>query len=148
MPNPVLGADGAKAPTIKAGLYCLNHHPGLEVFAGKLLPSGDMAVGFSNWYPNGHHIGFFGTAARKGNHWEYVNHMDASDPADRCKVYIRSGPDGVPFIVGDRTAKCQTQGGIGTEMGPVEFPPSAYEGPVTTELADSEIFFNSGKCAR
>ena len=140
------GADKVSSPITKTGVYCISQKRGLTVFADKLLPNGDLAVGFSDWYPNGHNIGFFGTAVRKGDHWEYTSDMDALDPADRCKVYIRSRPDGSPFIAGDALAKCQATGGVGTEIRSVGFHRSAYEGPVTNELADSETFFNAGKC--
>jgi hypothetical protein len=140
------GADKASSPVPKTGVYCISQKRGVTVFADKLLPNGDLAVGFSDWYPNGHNTGFFGTAVRKGNHWEYTSHMDAPEPAGRCKAYIHSRLDGTPLITGDILAKCQANGGAGTEIRRIGFPPSAYEGPVTTELADSETFFNAGKC--
>ena len=146
--SSAFGADRESSPITKTGVYCVNQKRGLTVFADKLLPNGDLAVGFSDWYPNGHHIGFFGTAVRKGNHWEYTSDMDARDPADHCKAYIRSRPDGTPFIAGDALAKCQASGDVGTEIRSIGFHPSAYEGPVTNELADSETFFNAGKCGR
>ena len=132
----------------KLGVYCINEKPGLQVFADKLLPNGDLSFGLSVWYPNGQHIGLFGVASRRGDHWEYIKDMAAADPEDRCKVSISSRRDGTPLLVGDAMARCRPDGGVGTQIDARQFPRSAYEGPVTNELSGSEFFFSHvGRCA-
>jgi hypothetical protein len=137
----------AAAP--KLGVYCIaqKQKPGLQVFADKLLPNGDLAFGLEVFESNGHSISLFGVATRRKDGWEFLRDMTSEDPTERCKVRITSRPDGTPFLVADPVARCESAGGAGTSIGSRHFALSLYEGPVRNELSEPDEFFNNaGKC--
>ena len=50
-------------------------------------------------------------------------------------------------MAADPKENCESSAGRHTEIGTVQFPRNAYEGSVTRELDDPEVFFNkAGKC--
>jgi hypothetical protein len=139
----------AKSAARYNAVYCMHNLDGLKVFAGRIQPGGNLSFGISIWSRDGNNIGVFGVASHHGANWEYTNKMNASTAADRCKLDIVLQSDGTPHLTADPTATCQSMGGHDTEIGSVQFPPSAYEGPVSTELNDPETFFGkAGKCWR
>jgi hypothetical protein len=143
----LLGA--AIAAPSKSAVYCVKADHELRVFAGQVKPNGRLTFGISVWNPEGNHIGVFGSAKRHGDHWQYSAGMKAPAEEDQCKLDISMSQDGSVRVVADPIAKCGNWGGHGTEIGSLHFPNSALEGPVTTELRNSEEFFNTaGKCGR
>jgi hypothetical protein len=144
----LLLSPAATAPAARASfVYCLNRD-GAKVFAGREAADGGLAFGVSVWSPAGQNISIFGVAGRRGNGWEYTEDLQAATPAERCRLDITRATDRSLRVVADPTATCQSHGGVDAEIGTVLFPPSAYEGIVTTELDDPETFQRAGKCWR
>jgi hypothetical protein len=143
--NPSYAADGQ---TQRGGFYCLQSSGEKKTFAGKIRRDGNLSFGISIWNSHGNNIMVFGVALRRGRRWEYLRDMNEPLAEDRCKLTVVLGPDGVQ-VSADRSATCQKWGGYGTSIEEVYFPKTAYEGSVTTELSNPEVFFNSGgKCSR
>ena len=126
-------------------VYCLNQD-GAKVFAGKTEANGSLAFGISVWSPAGQNISVFGIAARTGDAWRYTEDLSAGTAAERCRLDIERDTDGILRVTADPNATCQSHGGVNAEIGTVQFPSTAYEGPVTTELDDPEAFQKAGKC--
>lgn len=128
-------------------VYCVHNNTGTRVFAGEVKKDGRLSFGISIWLSNGRQIGVFGIAARHRHRWEYTNNLSASKAIDRCRLNIVLRADKTLYLAADPNATCQAWGGYGTMIGHVRFSPSAYEGPVTVELNDSENFFGkAGRC--
>ena len=126
-------------------VYCLNQG-GAKVFAGKTEANGSLAFGISVWSPAGQNISVFGIAARTGNAWRYTEDLGAATAAERCRLDIERNTDGRLRVTADPNATCQSHGGVNAEIGTVQFPSTAYEGTVTSELDDPEAFQKAGKC--
>jgi hypothetical protein len=140
----------ASAPTSWAAaqssfIYCLNH-AGAKIFAGREEANGSLSFGISVWSPGGQNISVFGVAARKGHGWQYTEDPNAPAAADRCQLDIVRGSGGTLRIAANPNATCQSHGGVNAAIGTIQFPRTAYEGPVTTELNDPESFQKAGKC--
>jgi hypothetical protein len=105
-----------------------------------------LKFGISVWSPAGQNISVFGVAARHGTGWQYTDSLQASTAAERCRLDIMRGADRALRVAADPDATCQNYGGVNAEIGTVQFPPTAYEGAVTTELDDPEAFQKAGKC--
>jgi hypothetical protein len=151
---PALGVAGlllnpcaTARPEPLSFVYCLNQE-GAKVFAGREATDGSLAFGLSVWSPAGQNISVFGTAARRGSGWQYTENLQASTAAERCRLDIMRVADRTLRVVADPDATCQSYGGVNAEIGTVIFPPSAYEGIVTTELDDPEAFQKAGRCGR
>jgi hypothetical protein len=143
--QPSYSADGQ---INNGGVYCLRSNGGTKIFAGKIRKTGKLSFGVSIWNAHGNNITIFGVALRKGQGWEYLGDMNEPRVEDRCKLTILLDR-GAVRISADPSATCESMGGYGTEIGEVLFPRSAYEGPVTSELSDAEVFVNNaGKCWR
>lgn len=144
----VLMGMRAEAARQENGVYCVDNQDGTKIFAAEVQKNGDLLFGLSIWFPGGRHIGAFGTAVRHGSHWEYTDkNVIGAKAADQCKIDIVFRSNGAPNVDAPNAAACQSSGGYGTEIGHVQFPPGAYEGPVANELNDPETFFNkAGKC--
>ncbi len=144
--GPLLAAHGSTwAAGKRSFVYCLNQG-GAKVFAGKTAANGSLAFGLSVWSPAGHNISVFGIAPKRGRAWRYTEHLSASTAAERCRLDIARYSDGRLRVTADPNATCQSHGGVNVEIGTVEFPRAACEGPVTTELEDPEAFQKAGKC--
>ena len=131
----------------KSAVYCLHNRSGLKIFAERVLPDGNLAFGISIWSKAKNNIGVFGIASRRGDYWEYTDHMNSQLATGRCRITINLHTNKAPHFEADPTANCQGRGGFGTEIGTVQFPRNAYEGPVTYELNDPDTFFGkAGKC--
>ncbi len=131
------------------GVYCLRDHrtQAVRIFAGKIMPSGRLKFGLTQWDANGRNIGVFGVAAGRRPGWRYASGLSAPSPDDRCRLDILVRGDGTLRVRADPVAACHDEGGQGAEIGVIEFPSSAYEGPVRSELQDEETFFNkTGRC--
>jgi hypothetical protein len=137
-----LAASPAAHPSF---IYCLNQG-GAKVFAGRQEANGNLTFGISVWSPAGHNISVFGVATRRGRQWEYTEDLQAATAAERCQLNIVHGSDGTLRVAADPNATCQSHGGVNAEIGVVQFPRTAYEGAVTTELDDPEAFQRAGKC--
>jgi hypothetical protein len=135
----------AKAGGEPSFIYCLNHN-GAKVFAGREEAKGSLLFGLSVWSPEGQNISVFGLARRHGAEWQYTENLQARTAAERCRLNIIRGSDGTLRITADQNATCQSHGGVNAEIGVVQFPSTAYEGTVTTELDDPEAFQKAGKC--
>lgn len=130
----------------KSSVYCFKTPTDLNVYAGKIQPNGDLKFGLSLW-EGSQNISLYGVAHRHGKCWEYRDKMDAAKSTDRCRLDITMDAHGAPRLSADPKASCQgDRGGYGTKIGTVQFPQSAYEGPVTSELDDSDEFQDAGKC--
>jgi hypothetical protein len=159
-----LTAPAAGATAQSSFVYCISHD-GAKIFAGRVEPNGSLLFGVSVWSPEGQNISVFGVAARQKHsyaagsqthnrtglpatpaEWQYTETLHAAAPADRCRLDIEHPPDGTLRISADPHATCQSHGGVNTEIGNFQFPRTAYEGPVTTELNDPESFQRAGKC--
>jgi hypothetical protein len=147
-----LGVAGLLLSSCPAGrtapltfVYCLNQN-GVKVLAGREEADGSLAFGLSVWSSAGHNISVFGIAARRGAGWQYTNNLQASTVAERCQLDIVRVADHAFRVVADPGATCQSCGGANAEIGTVQFPPTAYEGTVTTELDDPEAFQKAGRC--
>jgi hypothetical protein len=127
-------------------VYCLKQD-GLKIFAGTPNDDGSLRFGLSVWSPSGQNISVFGTAQRHGREWQYVENLQATTAAQRCRLEIERGMDGSLRVQADPTATCQSHGGVNAEIGKVQFPSAAYEGAVTTELDDPEAFQKAGRCS-
>jgi len=126
-------------------VHCHKAGTDIEVFAGKPTPDGGLEFGLSRWQ-GGRHIGVFATATRYGQQWQYQDNMNAGIARERCRLDIVRGADGTLQIAADPEATCQSQGGQGTVIGVIRFPPTAYEGPVTNELDADQNFDSAGRC--
>ena len=138
-------AGAAYAAAAPGFVYCLSQQ-GAKVFAGREADDGSLAFGLSVWSPAGQNISVFGTAARRGGGWQYIDGLQARTAAERCRLDIKHDADGSLRVVTDPDATCQSYGGLNAEIGTVQFPRTAYEGPVTTELDNPESFQKAGKC--
>jgi hypothetical protein len=138
-----VGAWGAPLPGF---VYCLREE-GLKIFAGRPNSDGSLLFGLSVWSPSGQNISVFGTAQRLGREWQYIDNLQEVTAAQRCRLEIRRGMDGSLSVSTDPTATCQSHGGVNAEIGTVQFPNTAYEGAVTTELDGPEAFQKAGRCA-
>jgi hypothetical protein len=138
----------AREPTAasQSFVYCLKQD-GLKVFAGREESDGNLLFGLSVWSPAGQNISLFGTAHREGQGWQFVEDPQAATAELRCRLDIVRGGDDSLHVKADPDANCQSHGGVNAEIGTVQFPSSAYEGAVTTELDDPEAFQKAGKCA-
>jgi hypothetical protein len=126
-------------------IYCLDH-AGARVFAGKTTTDGKLKFGVSVWSPAGHNISVFGIAAKTGRGWRFTENLAAKAPSERCELDIVREARGTLRVTAAPGATCQAHGGANTEIGAINFPPTAYEGSVTTELDDPETFQKVGKC--
>ncbi len=126
-------------------IYCLNRD-GAKIFAGREEANGNLTFGISVWSPAGQNISVFGIAIRRGREWRYTDNLQAGTTGERCQLNIVYGSDGTLRVTADRNATCQSHGGVNAEIGTVQFPRTAYEGAVTTELDDPEAFQKAGKC--
>jgi hypothetical protein len=142
LPFARLAAWAAAEPSF---IYCLNHD-GAKVFAGREETNGSLTFGISVWSPAGQNISVFGIAIRHGRVWRYTDNLQAGTATDRCQLDIMHGSDGTLRVTANRNATCQSRGGVNAEIGIVQFPRTAYEGAVTTELDDPEAFQKAGKC--
>lgn len=140
----MFGSVVARAGPSRSFVYCLDQG-GAKVFAGR---AGDasLAFGLSVWSPSGQNISLFGIALPHGGGWQYTDNLKAATIAERCRLDILRGADGTLRVTADPSATCQSHGGVNAEIGTLEFPRTAYEGPVTTELDDPESFQKAGKC--
>lgn len=127
-------------------VYCLNQGGGAKVFAGREAADGSLTFGISLWSPAGQNISVFGVAVRHGAGWRYTDNLQASTAAERCRLDIMRRADRALQVVADPSATCQSYGGVNTEIGTVRFPPTAYNGTVTTELDGPEAFQRAGRC--
>jgi hypothetical protein len=141
----MLFAVGAWSTTLPGFVYCLRQE-GLKIFAGRPNPDGSLLFGISVWSSSGQNISVFGTAQRLGRKWQYVDNLQATITAQRCRLEIERGTDGSLRVSTDPTATCQSHGGVNAEIGTVLFPNTAYEGAVTTELDSPEAFQKAGRC--
>ena len=126
-------------------IYCYKVGTDIEVFAGKPAPDDGLEFGFENWQGQ-RLIGVSGTAARYGQQWRYQDNMNAETAFERCRLDIARDANGALRVEADPEATCQGQGGQGTVIGVVRFPPNAYEGPVTNELDADKNFDSAGRC--
>jgi len=126
-------------------IYCLDHD-GAKIFAGREKRDGSLTFGISVWSPAGQNISVFGTAKRHGTGWQYIENIQARTAAERCRLEIFHSADGSLRVKADPNATCRSHGGVNAEIGTVQFPHTAYEGTVTTELDDPEAFQKAGKC--
>jgi hypothetical protein len=127
-------------------VYCFKQAGGAKVFAGRKAADGSLTFGISVWSPDGQNISVFGVAVRHGTGWQYTDSLQASTAAERCRLDIRRSPGRALRVVAAPDATCESYGGVGAEIGTVRFPPTAYEGAVTTELDGPEAFQKAGKC--
>jgi hypothetical protein len=141
----LIGALGAAPARAEAGfVFCLNDH-GAKIFAGRPEAGGFLRFGLSVWSPAGRNLSVFGTAKQHDHGWQYVETRGAT-VAERCRLMIARAADGGLTVSAATDATCASHGGINTSVGTIRFPRGALEGPVTTELDDSEAFQKAGKC--
>jgi hypothetical protein len=146
--GPLLAPFGpAWAAAESSFVYCLNQG-GAKIFAGKTTANGDLVFGVSVWSPRGNNISVFGTALKSDRGWLYTDNLAAVTATERCRLSIVRDDDGTLHVAADQDATCQMHGGANTNIGTVTFPRTAYEGTVTNELDDPEMFQRAGKCAR
>jgi hypothetical protein len=138
-------ALAASATVEQSFVYCLNHD-GAKVFAGRQEANGNLTFGISVWSPAGQNISVFGVAIPRGSEWRYTEDLQAATAAERCQLDIVHGSDGTLRVAADPNATCQNHGGVNAEIGVVQFPRTAYEGAVSSELDDPEAFQRAGKC--
>ncbi len=130
-----------------SGLFCLHDFYGRRTFAFRRTGSDSAWVAFSDWFPNGQHIGIFGPAKLKGLKWVFEERLESRDPADHCRVFIKFGDRRSVDVAGDAKAACKNEGGYGTYIRRTKFGPSNYEKPVTHEFDNAENFFgHAGAC--
>jgi hypothetical protein len=145
----MLSCNNASAKTKQSGVYCRSDRSGIKIYAQRVLPDGRLAFGLSIWSKAKNNIGVFGTAYRKGEYWEYAKDMDAQTASERCRIMIRTRSDRNIYITSDPLANCESMGGYDTKIGSVTFSRGTYEGQVTYELNDAEVFFGkAGRCWR
>ena len=141
--------SAAQAAQRDVGVYCLRDHRthAVQIFAGRILPSGRLKFGLSQWDAKGQHIGVMGVAGGRAPHWKYTSGLNAPSSYGRCSIDISLTADRTLRVRADPIEACQSHGGYGAEIGLIAFLPSAYEGPVKHELQDPETFFNgAGRC--
>jgi hypothetical protein len=145
--GPLLAPLGPAWAAESSFVYCL-HRGGAKIFAGKTTANGNLKFGVSVWSPRGNNISVFGTALKSDRGWLYTNNLTAVTVTERCRLSIVRDDDGALHVVADQDATCQGRGGANMNIGTVTFPRTAYEGTVTNELDDPEMFQRAGKCAR
>ncbi|HEY3888891.1 MAG TPA: hypothetical protein VGL73_09980 [Caulobacteraceae bacterium] len=140
-----LASAPASAAQHRSAVYCIRGPENtLSVFAARLQRDGRLRFGISLWNERQHNIGVYGLASRQDGRWVYSDSLGADD---QCKLTIALTPGGAARVTADHKANCDKRGGVGTSIGSVQFPSSAYQGPVTFELDDSEAFFSkAGRC--
>ncbi len=121
-------------------LYCVTDNGNSEILAGRTAADGDLKFGVSVWSHEGQNISVFGIAGKTGGGWRFTEDPTAATPAQRCRLDISRDPDGTAHVASAPDATCQSHGGVGASIGTLQFPRSAYAGPVTTELNDPEAF--------
>ncbi len=132
---------GAPDSGTVSAVYCMKGKSGAQVLAVKTTPSGQLRFGLSEWSPTGQNISVFGVAGAVPGGWRY---QETGRRA--CRI------DFAAYAAGGFAARsappldCRAHGGFGTFIGAVEFPRSADEGPVTSELDDEEAFQHAGRC--
>ena len=142
---PLAPAFAAPDVSGRSFIYC-RENDGAAVFAGRHEPDGNLKFGLSVWSSAGQNISVFGIATRRGDGWQYTENLQASTGSERCRIDIERRADGTIRVSADPHATCHSHGGVNAEIGIVQFPRAAYEGPVTTELNDPEAFQSTGKC--
>jgi hypothetical protein len=135
----------ARAEQPSSFVYCMNQG-GAKILAGQVAANGDLRFGLSVWSSQGNNISVFGTAARQGQGWDYSDAMRAPTPDARCHLTFTPAAEGAFVVQPDPAATCRSRGGANTEIDAQTFPHAALEGPVTTELRDSEAFQKAGRC--
>jgi hypothetical protein len=146
--GPLLAPFGpACAAAESSFVYCLNHGSA-KIFAGKTTANGNLVFGVSVWSPSGNNISLFGTALKSDHGWLYTDNLTAVTARERCRLSIVRDDDGTLHVAANHDATCERHGGANTNIGTLTFPGTAYEGTVTNELDDPEMFQRAGKCAR
>jgi len=142
----LLGPRPAGSAAPESFVYCSKQGGGAKVFAGREDVNGNLTFGISVWSPDGQNISVFGVATRHGAGWQYTDSLQAGSAVERCRLDITRGAGRAFRVVADPNATCESYGGVGAEIGTVRFPPTAYEGIVSTELDGPEAFQRAGRC--
>ncbi len=131
----------------RSGIFCLREGKSLRVFGFRRLDHQRTRVAFSDWFPNGQHMGIYGVAKARGSVWVLDEGLKSKDPGDLCRVMFSIAGKRGAEIWGDPENPCTNDGGYGTFVRHTRFGPSTYEKPVTNEFDDAENFFgHAGSC--